>query len=256
MTGMLQSWLRRGAAGGRTLVLGASRPASSTIIPSSSSTSASFTTLPAAAAAAVVTSARRALATAAKATPKKAPQPPSSPPPAAAAASATKTRKGGLKPKKKKGKRPSATAAYLKNRAEQLAKHEVAAKQANLPWRIVAARYVDGGFWGLSHDCTCCISYPLYLASIHLHMSLFVITTPSSSPFIILKHQHKQHRGASAHHHEGARGLGGGLHGDAGRDHEARQGKFVLYRESVFNVVYWLVPFLPLNPYYLALYPV
>ncbi|GAB5031249.1 39s ribosomal protein mitochondrial [Nannochloropsis oceanica] len=141
---MLQSWLRRWRAGERTLLFGARRLASSTIIPSSSgssSTLASSTILPTAAV--VVATTRRTFATAAKATPKKAAQLPLSSSLAAASAPLTKTRKGGLKPKKKKGKRPSVTAAYLKKREEQLAKHEVAAKQADLPWLIVAASIVE-----------------------------------------------------------------------------------------------------------------
>lgn len=131
---------------------------------------------------------------------------PSSPTPPS---SSDKGKKGGLKPKKKKGKRPSSTAAYLQSRAAQLSRHEAAAKEANLPWRIVAARCVD--FFTLR----ACLFWHGGWLEIHGSSTLF-----SSSTFHM-----PQYCGTSSHHHERTRGLGGCVHGNARGDRKAWQGR-------------------------------
>ncbi len=96
---------------------------------------ATLPSLPSAAPAASAAEAgSRSLSTAAAAAAAAAKQPPPS------AASPQPPANGGRDaPKKRKGKKPSATQAYLAERAAALARHEEAAKAAQLPWRTVAA---------------------------------------------------------------------------------------------------------------------
>jgi len=96
---------------------------------------ATLPSLPSAAPAASAAEAgSRSLSTAAAAAAAAAKQPPPS------AASPQPPANGGRDaPKKRKGKKPSATQAYLAERAAALARHEEAAKAAQLRWRTVAA---------------------------------------------------------------------------------------------------------------------
>lgn len=154
------------------------------------------------------------LSTAAAAAKSKQPhQPPSPPPGSSAAASTGGVGRGGVKgpggkevkPKRRKGKKPSATQALLAERAAALAQHEAAARAANLPWRTVAAWCV------VFHVCVLALGGRFIGWIDWLKIGIWVVT-------------HTQHHREAPHHHAGFGAVGGGVLRDAGAALPARQG--------------------------------